>query len=459
MTVRTGRVSAQEKARRERVAGSLAGKFGKATDMILQGKRTPDQAKVLERALQAFRDGQLVGVVCRAQTADAAQLQPVLSLLVADSAMPDDLKKYFRQRGVRYIGEIYKLIWDNRGKGMRERREQVFDFLKLTLGLPEQVNVDVMWRPPYWDDAGFLALLNQPVGAVVTDTGYYDRGKHGRGSYRPGHRWMYARKTRMRFLHEKGIHYAGDYLRSGRVPEPGSHGTTLGDWGMGSIKNKQSTLQKNSGLWAAALVPLDWSAPKEIPSEWVEELLLIDQEMAEDEARALEREQEAQRKHEEQYNLEERKRRVFEKSHGLIYAFRASLASPTDVYEYLRGLNLFRSVDELEISVRNSITLRNARIRFVGELVCRTEAEYLRFKNSGRKSLKEIREALAEMGLSLGMFQDPISLGYLNAVLSVCKTGVSSAQQDYELIKGALIKHRAATNPDPLAEAWEDAEE
>jgi DNA-directed RNA polymerase subunit alpha len=65
--------------------------------------------------------------------------------------------------------------------------------------------------------------------------------------------------------------------------------------------------------------------------------------------------------------------------------------------------NLFRSVDELELSVRSANCLQQANIRTIGDLVQKTEAEMLKTKNFGRKSLKEIKEILAEMGLSLGM--------------------------------------------------------
>jgi DNA-directed RNA polymerase subunit alpha len=65
--------------------------------------------------------------------------------------------------------------------------------------------------------------------------------------------------------------------------------------------------------------------------------------------------------------------------------------------------NLFRPVDELELSVRSANCLQNASIRFIGELVQRTEVEMLKTKNFGRKSLNEIKETLAEMNLSLGM--------------------------------------------------------
>jgi len=65
--------------------------------------------------------------------------------------------------------------------------------------------------------------------------------------------------------------------------------------------------------------------------------------------------------------------------------------------------NLFRSVDELELSVRSANCLKHANIKLIGDLVQKTEAEILATKNFGRKSLNEIKEILNDMGLSLGM--------------------------------------------------------
>jgi DNA-directed RNA polymerase subunit alpha len=65
--------------------------------------------------------------------------------------------------------------------------------------------------------------------------------------------------------------------------------------------------------------------------------------------------------------------------------------------------NLYRSIEELELSVRSSNCLKNANIKYIGELVQKTEAEMLKTRNFGRKSLNEIKDILAEMGLSLGM--------------------------------------------------------
>jgi DNA-directed RNA polymerase subunit alpha len=65
--------------------------------------------------------------------------------------------------------------------------------------------------------------------------------------------------------------------------------------------------------------------------------------------------------------------------------------------------SLFKSVDELELSVRSANCLQNANIRYIGELVQRTESEMLKTKNFGRKSLNEIKELLGTMSLELGM--------------------------------------------------------
>ncbi len=69
--------------------------------------------------------------------------------------------------------------------------------------------------------------------------------------------------------------------------------------------------------------------------------------------------------------------------------------------------NLFRNVDELELSVRASNCLKTANIRSIADLVQKSEGELLKTKNFGKKSLNEIKTILGEMGLSLGMRLDP----------------------------------------------------
>jgi len=65
--------------------------------------------------------------------------------------------------------------------------------------------------------------------------------------------------------------------------------------------------------------------------------------------------------------------------------------------------HLDKSVEELELSVRSSNCLRAAEIKTIGDLVRKSEAEMLKFRNFGRKSLKEIQDILGEMGLHFGM--------------------------------------------------------
>ncbi len=82
------------------------------------------------------------------------------------------------------------------------------------------------------------------------------------------------------------------------------------------------------------------------------------------------------------------------------------MEAPAEVPEHDREAfweKLNRSVDELELSVRSYNCLKSASIRTIGELVQKTEADMLKTKNFGRKSLNEIKEMLAQMGLSLGM--------------------------------------------------------
>ena len=69
---------------------------------------------------------------------------------------------------------------------------------------------------------------------------------------------------------------------------------------------------------------------------------------------------------------------------------------------------LLKPVSELELSVRSANCLQNANIKYIYELVSKTEGEMLRTKNFGRKSLNEIKELLLQMGLGLGMKVDSV---------------------------------------------------
>jgi DNA-directed RNA polymerase subunit alpha len=89
--------------------------------------------------------------------------------------------------------------------------------------------------------------------------------------------------------------------------------------------------------------------------------------------------------------------------------------TPVEVEKVELNENLFRSVDELELSVRAYNCLKTANIRTIADLVQKSEAELLKTKNFGKKSLNEIKGILGEMGLSLGMRLDPAELERLRA--------------------------------------------
>ena len=80
-----------------------------------------------------------------------------------------------------------------------------------------------------------------------------------------------------------------------------------------------------------------------------------------------------------------------------------------------RKENLFRNVEELELSVRASNCFKAANIRTIADLVPKTEAELLKTRNFGKKSLNEIKTILGDMALSLGMRLDPAELERLRA--------------------------------------------
>jgi len=88
---------------------------------------------------------------------------------------------------------------------------------------------------------------------------------------------------------------------------------------------------------------------------------------------------------------------------------------PVEVDRVELNENLFRSVDELELSVRAYNCLKTANIRTIADLVQKSEAELLKTKNFGKKSLNEIKTILGEMQLSLGMRLDPAELERLKA--------------------------------------------
>src|SRR5262249_11036356 len=105
----------------------------------------------------------------------------------------------------------------------------------------------------------------------------------------------------------------------------------------------------------------------------------------------------------------------------------------------IRNENLNRSVEELELSVRSYNCLKNANIQTIGELVQKTESEMLKTKNFGRKSLNEIKEILASMGLSLGRRIEEHGTAVPTAASTMSATPVGAGEEypEYEEGDGA----------------------
>jgi hypothetical protein len=103
--------------------------------------------------------------------------------------------------------------------------------------------------------------------------------------------------------------------------------------------------------------------------------------------------------------------------------------------EQLRLMELLNhTVDELELSVRSSNCLRDAGIRTLGDLVRKTEAEMLKYRNFGRKSLQELVDILADMGLSFGMDVDAL----LEPGRGPAEAGGESEGESFEDMLGLL---------------------
>ena len=105
----------------------------------------------------------------------------------------------------------------------------------------------------------------------------------------------------------------------------------------------------------------------------------------------------------------------------------------------------FRPVEDLELSVRSANCLKNADIRFIGELVTRSESEMLKTKNFGRKSLNEIRDVLQPMGLALGI-KVP---GW--PPKNWDRKGLPPGYEDDETVRGVELKDTSAFSNSPEA--------
>lgn len=186
---------------RTRHAPTLAERFSTAASLIERGDRTPEMMHVLRQALELFEHNRLVGVVAKSPVRTLLENFYRLSLPCESTALPEHAKLHLRQRKVAYIGEIYSLELDLRPWAVAPRA--VHDFLTRDLGLPAELDpVAIGWRPPYWDDPGFRALLDLPIEQVW---------RRDRLDYRPsyGHRADVV----LQELKRRGVEFVGQLFR------------------------------------------------------------------------------------------------------------------------------------------------------------------------------------------------------------------------------------------------------
>ena len=349
-----------------------------AYELISEDKRTEQDTEVLLDALQAFKLNQLRGVV-RPLAAESTgeDLFKAFSMTVEETPFTEETKKYLLRRGVRYIGEIFYIVFDQRKQSSRLTCADIFRQLGSIYGLKRRMDPFAMyWKPPYWDDQ-FMSALDFPVLEVF---GAYDISASEAIDSRDDlhrHRDMPSRCTLARRLHGQGIHFLGQYLTYRR-----KNVTTGGAWLSGRLESMQKILNAvNAPVWAAALVPAVWWAQKslqEVPAVWLEEQAKIEQEKVE-----------GQTQREQEQSVSE-----------------GNFVLPMTNVDWL-----FRPVDELMLSVRSSSALRNAGFKYIGEVVQCTRAQLLQRKHAtderqflfSNKTLREVEMQLERIGLGLDM--------------------------------------------------------
>ncbi len=178
------------------------------------------------------------------------RLTAVCSTLVEKSALCQKDKQFLAENGVRYVGEAPSfLVKSDYAIGSLKRRFAV------TFGLRYYTDpVAVGWKPSYWDDPQFMALLNTPCCVYFGEWGNWE---HKRAE---AYRLNFGTRTLARWLHSEGIHYMGQYL----------HYVQRDHWKLEKAAEELvNTVQQK--LWAGAFVPPQWQPPKEIPDEWLVE--------------------------------------------------------------------------------------------------------------------------------------------------------------------------------------------
>lgn len=176
-----------------------------------------------------------------------ADIAKVCSATIEDSKLCWSDKEYFKKNGIRFVGEAPRFL-----AGQRYPMAPIKRRFATTFCLKQGTDpVDVGWRPPYWDDPDFTALLDTPCCVYF---GTWSNWEHKRAD---GYKLTLGTRTLARWLHGHGIHYMGQYLAY-----------VQRNYSL-ELPTEELERTEQHRLWAGALVPSQWQPPKSIPDEWL----------------------------------------------------------------------------------------------------------------------------------------------------------------------------------------------
>jgi|GEM_PF-3195818 hypothetical protein len=383
-----------------------------ARKLIIKGRRSPDEVGLLFLAHQAFRANRLGGIVWTVKDRPTAEeLNAACNLEIEQLGLESKDKKYLRQRGIKYVGEVFCIFFDPKSRPSVETGQRILGVIERQLGIsPDTDPLAEGWVPCYWGEQ-FSRMLNTPLlelfptppvhdwDEYTYKTRYWHRG--GRSQKRIlVQQPVDARGTGREWANE-GVHFVGQ-LR--RLVCDNEH-CPQGKFSAGNLNRLRMQLREiGNGLRAGAVHPPDHTYPDlDVLEIWRAELARIKLEKLEY-ADALVRAQtrlDLENAEQERLAEERAKQREEEARQKLIDAERAK--DQTSQEERRPSLAvLLKRVDEIEMSVRLANCLQNQGIETYGQVITYTEARLLRTKYFGRKTLRELKELLAEDGLRLG---------------------------------------------------------
>ena len=352
-----------------RERGDLSDLFATALVLIRGNKRSELQRQNLRMALQLFQENRLATVIAGSTDALPKDILTLLSQPV-ERALPRNAVNALQGWGAQYIGEILRLPRDAWRNKAHTQYGQAIRTLLVEWGIPFDLDLNAVgWVPPYAEDPAVVAVWNMR--------------KHDLVPLRP------CNET-------EGCESVGEFIRSmaSRNPRAFNHP---------SYRPYVEQLWER-GLRLTMWVPGSWSPPardicacaRHATVEWEGEHIRLSLK------EALERQGLTTLESLTTFSKWE----LLRKFGGPEDPHARSLMNIVQkrglqLRDHSPGDHRDQSLDEFEFSVRTANCLRNEGIYFVGQLIEKTELDLLRTPNFGRRSLNEVKEALARLGLNL----------------------------------------------------------